>query len=223
MTIGVIGRKIGMTRVFNEAGAMVPVTVLEIATNRVTQVKTAENDGYRAVQVTVGARRPNRVGKAMAGHFGKARVEPGRGLWEFVLNDGEGEELQAGAEIKADVFSAGQKIDVQGTSIGKGFAGVMKRHNFKGGRASHGNSINHRTGGSIGMCQTPGRVFKGKKMSGHMGNVTRTQQGLEVVSVDAERNLLLVKGSVPGAKGSDIVIRPSVKAGAFVAPTPAAE
>lgn len=223
MTIGVIGRKIGMTRVFNEAGAMVPVTVLEVATNRVTQVKTAENDGYRAVQVTVGARRPNRVGKAMAGHFGKARVEPGRGLWEFGLNDGEGEELEAGAEIKADVFSAGQIIDVQGTSIGKGFAGVMKRHNFKGGRASHGNSINHRTGGSIGMCQTPGRVFKGKKMSGHMGNVTRTQQGLEVVSVDAERNLLLVKGSVPGAKGSDVVIRPSVKAGAFVAPTPAAE
>jgi large subunit ribosomal protein L3 len=212
-----------MTRVFNETGAMVPVTVLEVAINRVTQVKTTENDGYRAVQVTIGARRPNRVGKAMAGHFGKARVEPGRGLWEFVLNDGEGEELQAGAEIKVDVFSAGQKIDVQGTSIGKGFAGVMKRHNFKGGRASHGNSINHRTGGSIGMCQTPGRVFKGKKMSGHMGNVTRTQQGLEVVSVDAERNLLLVKGSVPGAKGSDIVIRPSVKAGAFVAPTPAAE
>lgn len=223
MTIGVIGRKIGMTRVFNEVGAMVPVTVLEISTNRVTQVKTAENDGYRAVQVTVGARRPNRVGKAMAGHFGKARVEPGRGLWEFVLNDGEGAELEAGAEIKVDVFSAGQIIDVQGTSIGKGFAGVMKRHNFKGGRASHGNSINHRTGGSIGMCQTPGRVFKGKKMSGHMGNVTRTQQGLEVVSVDADRNLLLVKGSVPGAKGTDIVIRPSVKAGAFVAPTPAAE
>jgi len=202
---------------------MVPVTVLEVASNRVTQVKTSENDGYRAVQVTVGARRPNRVGKAMAGHFGKARVEPGRGLWEFGLNDGEGEALEAGAEIKADIFSAGQKIDVQGTSIGKGFAGVMKRHNFKGGRASHGNSINHRTGGSIGMCQTPGRVFKGKKMSGHMGNMTCTQQGLEVVSVDAERNLLLVKGSVPGAKGSDIVIRPSVKAGAFVAPVSTAE
>lgn len=202
---------------------MVPVTVLEVAINRVTQVKTAESDGYRAVQVTVGARRPNRVGKAMAGHFSKARVEPGRGLWEFSLNDGEGEDLQAGAEIKVDVFSAGQKIDVQGASIGKGFAGVMKRHNFKGGRASHGNSINHRTGGSIGMCQTPGRVFKGKKMSGHMGNVTRTQQGLEVVSVDTERNLLLVKGSVPGAKGSDVVIRPSVKAGAFVAPVSTAE
>ncbi len=223
MAIGVIGRKIGMTRVFNEAGVMVPVTVLEVASNRVTQIKTSENDGYRAVQVTVGARRPNRVSKAMAGHFGKARVEPGRGLWEFGLNDGEGEALEAGAEIKADIFSAGQKIDVQGTSIGKGFAGVMKRHNFKGGRASHGNSINHRTGGSIGMCQTPGRVFKGKKMSGHMGNATCTQQGLEVVSVDAERNLLLVKGSVPGAKGSDVVIRPSVKAGAFVAPVSTAE
>jgi len=218
MTIGVIGRKVGMTRVFNEAGAMVPVTVLEVAINRVTQVKTAENDGYRAVQVTIGARRPNRVSKAMAGHFGKARVEPGRGLWEFRLNEGEGEGLEAGAEIKVDLFSAGQKIDVQGTSIGKGFAGVMKRHNFKGGRASHGTSINHRTGGSIGQCQTPGRVFKGKKMAGHMGNVTRSQQGLEVVSVDAERNLLLVKGSIPGAKGFDVVIRPSIKAGAFVAP-----
>ncbi len=218
MTIGVIGRKVGMTRVFNEAGAMVPVTVLEVAINRVTQVKTAENDGYRAVQVTIGARRPNRVGKAMAGHFGKARVEPGRGLWEFRLNEGEGEGLEAGAEIKVDLFSAGQRIDVQGTSIGKGFAGVMKRHNFKGGRASHGTSINHRTGGSIGQCQTPGRVFKGKRMAGHMGNVTRSQQGLEVVSVDTERNLLLVKGSVPGAKGFDVVIRPSVKAGAFVAP-----
>jgi large subunit ribosomal protein L3 len=210
-----------MTRVYNEAGAMVPVTVLEVATNRVTQVKTADNDGYRAVQVTVGARRPNRVSKAMAGHFGKARVEPGHGLWEFRLDDGE--ELEAGAEIKADIFSAGQKIDVQGTSIGKGFAGVVKRHHFKGGRASHGTSLNHRTGGSIGQCQTPGRVFKGKKMSGHMGNVIRTQQGLEVVSVDAERNLLLVKGSVPGAKGSDVVIRPSVKGGAFVAPAAAAE
>jgi len=208
-----------MSRVFNEAGAMVPVTVLEVAASRVTQIKTADNDGYRAVQITIGARRPSRVSKAMAGHFGKARVEPGRGLWEFRLNDGEGEELETGAEIKADIFSAGQKIDVQGTSIGKGFAGVMKRHNFKGGRASHGNSINHRTPGSIGMCQTPGRVFKGKKMAGHMGNSTRTQQGLEVVSVDAERNLLLVKGSVPGAKGSDIVIRPSVKGGAFVAPS----
>lgn len=223
MTIGLIGRKVGMTRVFNEAGAMVPVTVLEVGINRVTQIKTADNDGYRAVQVTVGARRPNRVSKAMAGHFGKARVEPGRGLWEFRLEDGEGESLEAGAEIKVDMFSVGQKIDVQGTSIGKGFAGVMKRHNFKGAPASHGASLNHRKGGSTGQCQTPGRVFKGKKMAGHMGNMTRTQQGLEVISVDTERNLLLVKGAVPGAKGADIVIRPSVKAGAFVAPAPVAE
>ncbi len=218
MAIGVIGRKVGMTRVFNEAGAMVSVTVLEVAANRVTQVKTAEKDGYRAVQVTIGARRPNRVSKAMAGHFGKARVEPGRGLWEFRLDKGEGEGLEAGTEIKVDIFSAGQKIDVQGTSIGKGFAGVIKRHHFKGAPASHGASLNHRKGGSTGQCQTPGRVFKGKKMAGHMGNVTCSQQGLEIVSVDTERNLLLVKGSVPGSKGSDIVIRPSIKAGAFVAP-----
>ncbi len=223
MTIGVIGRKVGMTRVFNEAGAMVPVTVLEVAINRVTQIKTTKKDGYRAVQVTVGASRPNRVNKAMAGHFGKARVEPGRGLWEFRLEDKEGEGLEAGAEIKVDIFSAGQKVDIQGTSIGKGFAGVIKRHHFKGAPASHGASLNHRKGGSTGQCQTPGRVFKGKKMAGHMGNVTRTQQGLVVVSVDTERNLLLVKGAVPGAKGSDIVIRPSVKAGALVVPTPAAE
>ena len=212
MSIGIIGRKVGMTRVFNETGAMVPVTVLEVAANRVTQVKNADKDGYRAVQVTTGSRRPNRVSKAAAGHYGKASVEPGRGLWEFRLEGGEGEELAPGAEIKADIFESGQKVDVQGTSIGKGFAGVMKRHNFSGGRASHGNSINHRTPGSIGQCQTPGRVFKGKKMSGHMGNVTRTQQGLEVVSVDLERNLLMIKGSVPGAEGSDVVVRPSVKA-----------
>lgn len=218
MAIGVIGRKVGMTRVFNEAGAMVSVTVLEVAANRVTQVKTAEKDGYRAVQVTIGARRPNRVSKAMAGHFGKARVEPGRGLWEFRLDKSEGEGLEAGTEIKVDIFSAGQKIDVQGISIGKGFAGVIKRHHFKGAPASHGASLNHRKGGSTGQCQTPGRVFKGKKMAGHMGNMICTQQGLEVVSVDAERNLLLVKGSVPGSKGSDVLIRPSIKAGAFVAP-----
>ncbi len=212
MSIGIIGRKVGMTRVFNETGAMVPVTVLEVAANRVTQVKNADKDGYRAVQVTTGSRRPNRVSKAAAGHYGKASVEPGRGLWEFRLEDGEGEELAPGAEIKADIFESGQKVDVQGTSIGKGFAGVMKRHNFSGGRASHGNSINHRTPGSIGQCQTPGRVFKGKKMSGHMGSVTRTQQGLEIVNVDLERNLLMIKGSVPGAEGSDVVVRPSVKA-----------
>lgn len=200
-----------MTRIFNEVGAMVPVTVFEVAVNRVTQLKQVDKDGYRAVQVSTGLRRPNRVNKAMAGHFATASVTPGRGLWEFRLAAGEGEGLTPGAEIKVDIFEAGQKVDVQGTSIGKGFAGVMKRHNFKGGRASHGNSINHRTQGSIGQCQTPGRVFRGKKMSGHMGNVTRTQQGLEVVRVDSERNLLLVKGSVPGSRGSDVLICPSVK------------
>lgn len=212
MSISVVGRKIGMTRVYGEDGAAVPVTVLEVAANRITQVKSDDKDGYRAVQVTVGNRRPNRVSKAMAGHFAKANVEAGRGLWEFRLGDGEGEELVAGGEIKVDIFEVGQKVDVQGATIGKGFAGVMKRHNFGGGRASHGNSINHRTPGSIGQCQTPGRVFPGKKMSGHLGNETRSQQNLEVVRVDVDRNLLLVKGSIPGAKGSDVVIRPAVKA-----------
>jgi large subunit ribosomal protein L3 len=212
MSISVVGRKIGMTRVYGEDGAAVPVTVLEVVANRITQVKSDDKDGYRAVQVTVGNRRPNRVSKAMAGHFAKANVEAGRGLWEFRLGDGEGEELAAGGEIKVDIFEVGQKVDVQGTTIGKGFAGVMKRHNFGGGRASHGNSINHRTPGSIGQCQTPGRVFPGKKMSGHLGNETRSQQNLEVVRVDIDRNLLLVKGSIPGAKGSDVVIRPAVKA-----------
>jgi large subunit ribosomal protein L3 len=212
MSISVVGRKIGMTRVFGEDGAAVPVTVLEVAANRITQVKSEDKDGYRAVQVTVGNRRPNRVSKAMVGHFAKANVEAGRGLWEFRLEDGEGEELAAGSEIKVDIFEVGQKVDVQGTTIGKGFAGVIKRHHFGGGRASHGNSINHRTPGSIGQCQTPGRVFPGKKMSGHLGNETRSQQNLEVVRVDVDRNLLLVKGSIPGAKGSDVVIRPAVKA-----------
>jgi len=200
-----------MTRVYGEDGAAVPVTVLEVAANRITQVKSDDKDGYRAVQVTVGNRRPNRVSKAMAGHFAKANVEAGRGLWEFRLGAGEGEELVAGGEIKVDIFEVGQKVDVQGTTIGKGFAGVIKRHHFGGGRASHGNSINHRTPGSIGQCQTPGRVFPGKKMSGHLGNETRSQQNLEVVRVDVDRNLLLVKGSIPGAKGSDVVIRPAVK------------
>jgi large subunit ribosomal protein L3 len=180
----------------------------------VTQVKTGETDGYRAVQVTVGERRATRVTKPMAGHYTKAGVAPGRGLWEFRLADGEGADLKPGAEIKVDIFAAGQMVDVQGTSIGKGFAGVIKRHHFGGGRASHGNSLSHRAPGSIGQRQTPGRVFPGKKMAGHLGNATRTQQNLEVVRVDAERNLLLVKGSVPGHKGADMVIRPAVKAAA---------
>ncbi|MHB8346614.1 MAG: 50S ribosomal protein L3 [Acidiferrobacterales bacterium] len=212
MAIGLIGRKVGMSRVYTADGTAVPVTVFEVGPNRVTQVKTPDTDGYRAVQVTVGERRSGRVGKPAAGHFAKANVAPGRGLWEFRLDEGEGAELKPGTEIKVDIFNPGQKVDVQGTSIGKGFAGVIKRHHFGGGRASHGNSLSHRAPGSIGQRQTPGRVFPGKKMAGHLGNVTRTQQNLEVVQVDAGRNLLLVKGAVPGPKGADVMIRPAVKA-----------
>jgi large subunit ribosomal protein L3 len=212
MALGVIGKKIGMSRVFNADGSAVPVTVLEVAPNRVTQVKTDANDGYRAVQVTIGSRRPSRVTKPMAGHYAKANVAAGRGLWEFRLEQGEGAELAPGTEIKADIFAAGQMVDVQGTTIGKGYAGVIKRHHFRGGRATHGNSLSHRAPGSIGQRQTPGRVFPGKPMTGHLGNKTRTQQNLEVVRVDADKNLLLVKGAVPGPKGADVVIRPAVKA-----------
>ncbi len=201
-----------MSRVYTADGTAVPVTVFEVGPNRVTQLKTADTDGYRAVQVTVGERRPARVGKPAAGHFAKASVAPGRGLWEFRLEEGEGADLKPGTEIKVDIFNPGQKVDVQGTSIGKGFAGVIKRHHFGGGRATHGNSLSHRAPGSIGQRQTPGRVFPGKRMAGHLGNVTRTQQNLEVVQVDAGRNLLLVKGAVPGPKGADVMIRPAVKA-----------
>ncbi len=212
MALGVIGKKVGMSRVFNAEGNAVPVTVLEVSPNRITQVKTDENDGYRAVQVTIGARRPSRVTKPMAGHYAKAGSAAGRGLWEFRLDKGEGESLAAGAEIKADIFAAGQMVDVQGTTIGKGYAGVIKRHHFSGGRATHGNSLSHRAPGSIGQRQTPGRVFPGKPMTGHLGNKIRTQQNLEVVHVDIEKNLLLIKGAVPGPKGADLVIRPAVKA-----------
>jgi large subunit ribosomal protein L3 len=212
MAIGVIGKKIGMSRVYAADGSAVPVTVVAVDPNRITQVKDEAKDGYRAVQVTIGARRPSRVTKPAAGHFAKANVVPGRGLWEFRLEQGEGDGLAPGAEIKVDIFTVGQKVDVQGTSIGKGFAGTIKRHHFGGGRATHGNSLSHRAPGSIGQRQTPGRVFPGKKMAGHLGNVTRTQQNLEVVQVDAERNLLLVKGAVPGPKGADIIIRPAIKA-----------
>jgi len=212
MALGIIGKKIGMSRVFNADGNAVPVTVLEVSPNRVTQVKTDENDGYRAVQVTIGERRPSRVTKPMAGHYAKANVTAGRGLWEFRLDQGEGAELAPGVEIKADIFAAGQMVDVQGTTIGKGYAGVIKRHHFRGGRATHGNSLSHRAPGSIGQRQTPGRVFPGKRMTGHLGNKTRTQQNLEVVQVDTDKNLLLVKGAVPGPKGADVVIRPAVKA-----------
>lgn len=212
MTIGVVGRKVGMTRVFTDEGASLPVTVIEVEPNRVAQLKTLEADGYRAVQVTTGSRKASRVTKPAAGHYAKAGVETGRGLWEFRLNDGEGEELEAAGEIKVDIFEAGQKVDVSGISIGKGFAGGVKRHNFRMQDATHGNSLSHRAPGSIGQNQTPGRVFKGKRMAGHMGNVRRTTQNLEVVRVDAERNLLLVRGAVPGARGGDVIITPAVKA-----------
>ena len=211
MTIGVVGRKIGMTRVFTDDGVSLPVTVIEVEPNRITQLKTLEADGYRAVQVTTGVRKANRVTKPLAGHFAKANTEAGRGLWEFRLNDGEGEELAMGNEIKVDIFEAGQIVDVSGTSIGKGYAGTVKRHHFSMQDATHGNSLSHRAPGSIGQNQTPGRVFPGKKMSGHLGDVKRTQQNLEIVRVDAERNLLLVKGAVPGAKGGNLIVRPAVK------------
>jgi len=212
MAIGLVGRKCGMTRVFAEDGASIPVTVIEVEPNRVTQVRTADNDGYAAVQVTVGKRRATRVTKPMAGHFAKAGVAAGRGLWEFRLDDGEGADLQPGAELKVDIFAPGQKVDVTGVSIGKGFAGTIKRHHFTMGDATHGNSLSHRAPGSIGQRQTPGRVFKGKRMSGHLGNVRRTAQNLEIVRVDTARNLLLVKGAVPGHEGRDVIVRPAVKA-----------
>ncbi len=212
MAIGVIGRKVGMTRVFKEDGTSQPVTVIEVEPNRITQLKTAETDGYRAVQVTTGKRKASKVIKPAAGHFAKAGVEAGRGLWEFRLADNEGADLALNGEIKIDIFAAGQTVDVSGTSIGKGFAGTIKRHHFGMGDATHGNSLSHRAPGSIGQNQTPGRVFKGKKMSGHMGNVKRTAVSLEVVRVDTERNLLLVKGAVPGSAGGDLIVRPAVKA-----------
>lgn len=212
MPLGIVGRKLGMTRIFSEEGVTVPVTVLEVGANRITQVGPEGSDGYRSIQVTTGSRRAGRINKPMAGIFAKAGVEPGRGLWEFRLAPGEGTDLKPGAQIKPDMFSVGQKVDVQGTTIGKGFAGVVKRHHFRGGRASHGASLSHRAPGSIGQRTTPGRVFPGKKMAGHMGAVKRTQQNLEVVSIDAERSLLLVRGAVPGSKGSDVIIMPAVKA-----------
>lgn len=209
MTIGVIGRKCGMIRIFTEEGISIPVTVIEVEPNRVTQFKSEETDGYRAVQVTVGERRTSRVSKPQAGHFAKAKVAAGRGVLEFRLEDGE---YQAGDELKVDLFEAGQMVDVTGQSKGKGFAGTIKRWNFRGQDNTHGNSVSHRVPGSIGQCQTPGRVFKGKKMSGHMGAERVTVQSLQIVRVDVERNLLLVKGAVPGATGSDVIVRPAVKA-----------
>ena len=212
MTIGLIGRKAGMTRVFTDAGESIPVTVIEALPNRVTQVKAVESDGYRAVQVAFGDRKPSRLSRPLAGHYAKAKVAPGETLVEFRLADGEGAELAPGAEIKVDMFAAGQVVDVAGTTVGKGYAGTMKRHNFAGGPASHGASVFHRAPGSIGQRQTPGRVFPGKRMSGHMGDVRRTIENLKVVEVDAARNLLLVRGAVPGAPGGQVLVRPSVKA-----------
>ena len=211
MSIGLIGRKCGMTRVFGADGVSVPVTVLQIDANRVTQVKTVERDGYRAIQVTAGDKKSSKVTKAMAGHFAAANVTAGRGLWEFRLDDKEGEDLTPGADLSLDLFTEGQTIDVRGTSIGKGFAGGVKRHNFKMQDATHGNSISHRAPGSIGQCQTPGRVFKGKKMAGHMGAEKVTIQNLIIQTIDKERNLILVRGAVPGAKGGDVVITPAMK------------
>jgi large subunit ribosomal protein L3 len=210
MALGLVGEKLGMTRVFAADGNAVPVTVIEVKPNRVTQVKTAERDGYVAVQVTTGTRRARRVTKPMAGHFARAGVEAGAGLWEFRLDAATAGEMKPGAEITVSLFAAGQMVDVQGVSQGKGFAGVIKRHHFGGGRATHGNSLSHRAPGSIGQRQDPGRVFPGKKMAGHLGNATRTQRNLEVAGVDLERNLLLVKGSVPGPRGVRLVVRPAV-------------
>jgi len=212
MPIGIVGRKCGMTRVFTETGESIPVTVIEVLPNRVTQVKTDDTDGYRAIQITTGERRAHRVSQALKGHYAKAGTEPGRGMWEFRLAAGEEASHQVGGEIGVSIFEAGQKVDVVGTSIGKGFAGVIKRYNFRTQDATHGNSLSHRAPGSIGQNQSPGRVFKGKKMSGHMGDKRRTVQSLAVVRVDADRNLLLVSGAVPGAKGGDVVVQPAVKA-----------
>ena len=212
MTIGLVGRKCGMTRVFTEDGESIPVTVIEAQPNRITQVKTVETDGYRALQVTAGSVKPSRVSRPEAGHFAKAKVEAGDLLREFRLSEGDQAEYEVGAELKVGLFQEGQIVDVIGTTIGKGYAGTVKRHNFRTQDATHGNSLAHRAPGSIGQNQTPGRVFKGKKMSGHMGNVRRTAQNLTVVRVDEERNLLLIRGAVPGHKGGSVVVRPAVKA-----------
>jgi large subunit ribosomal protein L3 len=214
MTIGLVGRKAGMTRVFTDAGDAQPVTVIEALPNRIVQVKDSKADGYRAVQVTFGTRRASRLSKPVAGHYAKPGVIAGAQLVEFRLAEGEGADLKTGAELKVDLFKEGQVVDVTGTSIGKGYAGVMKRHGFAGGYASHGASVVHRSPGSIGQRQTPGRVFPGKRMAGRMGGERRTEENLKVVQVDVERNLLLVSGSVPGAPGGRVVIRPSVKAAA---------
>jgi len=208
--IGLVGRKVGMTRVFTEEGVSIPVTVVEVEANRVSQVRTLETDGYSAIQITAGSKKANRVTKPEAGHFAKAGVEAGRGLWEFRLENGE--EFEVGAELNVELFNEVKKVDVTGTSKGKGFQGAIKRWNFATQDMTHGNSLSHRAPGSIGQCQTPGRVFKGKKMAGHMGAERVTTQNLEIVRVDAERNLLLIKGAVPGSIGGNVIVKPAVKA-----------
>ncbi|AMO37529.1 50S ribosomal protein L3 [Thauera humireducens] len=212
MSLGLVGRKVGMTRIFAEDGRTIPVTVLDVSDNRVSQIKTVETDGYAAVQVAYGKRRASRITKPVAGHLAKAGVEPCRGMKEFRIAEDQVAAFNAGDVIKADLFQVGQKVDVTGVTIGKGFSGPIKRHNFSSNRASHGNSISHNSPGSIGMAQDPGRVFPGKRMAGQYGNVQRTTQGLEIVRVDVERQLLLVKGAVPGSKGGDVVVCPAVKA-----------
>ncbi|HET7664310.1 MAG TPA: 50S ribosomal protein L3 [Rhodanobacteraceae bacterium] len=213
MSIGLVGKKCGMSRLFTEDGRSLPVTLIEATPNRVTQVKGADGDGYVAVQVTAGAKRASLLGKPAKGHFAKAKVEPGRGLWEFRLDDKDADKYAVGAEIKVDdVFKVGQMVDVAGVTKGKGFQGTIKRWNFKMGDATHGNSLSHRAPGSIGQRQTPGRVFPGKKMAGQMGNVRRSAMNLEVVSIDVERHLIAVKGAVPGATGGDVIVRPAAKA-----------
>jgi large subunit ribosomal protein L3 len=214
MSLGLVGRKVGMTRIFTDDGSSVPVTVLDVSNNRVAQIKTPECDGYASVQVAFGKRRPSRVSKPLAGHLAKAGVEAGELLKEFVLSPEEVSSLKPGDQISVSIFAVGQKVDVTGRTIGKGFAGGIKRHHFSSQRATHGNSVSHNAPGSIGMNQDPGRVFPGKRMAGHLGDVKRTQQNLEVVRVDVERQLLLVKGAVPGSKGADLIVRPAVKAGA---------
>ena len=212
MSLGLVGRKVGMTRIFAEDGRTIPVTVLDVSDNRVSQIKTGGTDGYSAVQIAYGKRRASRITKPVAGHLAKAGVEPCRGIKEFRVESEQLASFNAGDLLGADLFQVGQKVDVSGVTIGKGFSGPIKRHNFSSNRASHGNSISHNSPGSIGMAQDPGRVFPGKRMAGQYGNVQRTTQGLEIVRVDVERQLLLVKGAVPGAKGGDVVVRPAVKA-----------
>ena len=212
MAIGLVGKKCGMTRIFTEAGESIPVTVVEVHANRITQVKNSDVDGYQAIQVTTGTRRDSRVTAAQKGHFAKAGVAAGRGVWEFRANDSDLEGREIGGEILADLFEQGQIVDVTGQSKGKGFQGGVKRHNFSMQDATHGNSVSHRVLGSTGQNQSPGKVFKGKKMPGQMGNKRVTVQGLEVISVDVEKGLLVIKGAIPGATGGDVIVRPSVKA-----------